>query len=96
MSEENTNKPSNDEKKDQPAPLCEVLIGTAMQYSSENPMTLAEMVGHFTIGGRQVYDRAIASFRQQQENASPPAGPVGDAGNEGTEGASQDEAEDKA
>ena len=67
MSEEN-NKPSEDEKKT--PPLCDVLIGTAIQYSSENPMSLAEMVGHFNVGARQIYDRAIAGFRQQQESAS--------------------------
>jgi hypothetical protein len=94
MSEEN-NKPSGDEQKQQPVPLAEILINTAMRYSSENQITLADMVGHFEVAKIQVYERAMSQIRQQQASA-PPAGPVGDAGTEGTEGVSQDEAEDKA
>jgi hypothetical protein len=95
MSDEN-NKPSDDEQNQQPVPLAEILINTAMKYSNERPTTLADMVGHFEVAKIQVYERAMYQLRQQQQASAPPAGPVGDAGTEGTEGASQDEAEDKA
>ena len=96
MSEKKDNKPSEDEQNQQPVPLAEILINTAMKYSSERPTTLADMVGHFEVAKIQVYERAMYQLRQQQQADAPPAGPVGDAGTEGTEGASQDEAEDKA
>lgn len=95
MSEEN-NKPSGDEQNQQPVPLAEILINTAMKFSQDNPTTLAEMVGHFEVSKIQVYERAMYQLRQQQQASAPPAGPAGDAGTEGTEGASQGEAEDKA
>jgi ABC-type molybdate transport system substrate-binding protein len=95
MSEEN-NKPSGDEQKQQPVPLAEILINTAMKYSQDNPVTLADMCGHFEVAKIQIYERAMTQARQQLAASAPPAGPAGDAGTEGTEGASRGEAEDKA
>lgn len=88
MSEEN-NKPSNDDQ----MPLAEVLIQTAIKATSEQPMMLGELIGHFEVAKMNLYGRVIT---QASQASSPPAGPVGDAGTEGTAGASQDAVEDKA
>lgn len=59
--------PENKENKQTP-PLCELLIEFGTKHGVDNGIKLPELVGHFEIASREVFNRQILAAQQNAQN----------------------------
>ena len=57
--------PENKETQEVP-PLCELLIEFGTKHGVENKLQLPELVGHYEIASREIFNRQILAAQQAQ------------------------------